>query len=375
MQQQLELQCPEGTIVTRLARARARLRQRLSQRGVTLSIGSLSGAIDRYAVPAAVSTETIRAVTVAAWQFGVGPAVACQAIHAESVLLAKGVLKTMVLTKMKTAAILITGLVAVAGGTASYQKLLAGQGDEKANRVAATTRDGSQPQSAEFPPPPANEASQPPSSPGGFVAGIDNRNVKAPTPYKIWTFYTPLFEGGAIGQPVPFSVEINGVPAEEARELMARFTSSMKPPLNLDPSQTNEKAVKPLRFTASYEPVFEGGAIGEPVPFTVEISNLPEQCASLVRAEILESFPRKDVAPGNEKFEPGSIEGQRETSAPSPFTCVQAALEYVLDPLVHPRTPLRFTTSYQPNLKGVATGQPIPFTIQISGLRKKALPL
>ena len=65
----MDLNCPEGTVVTRLARARARLRQRLSQRGITLSIGALGAALDHYAVPTVVSAQTIRTLTTGALQF------------------------------------------------------------------------------------------------------------------------------------------------------------------------------------------------------------------------------------------------------------------------------------------------------------------
>ncbi len=252
----LELQCPEGTIVTRLARARARLRQRLSQRGVTLSIGCLAATIDQYAVPTALLTDSIRAVTGVALEFGVGRVIIGQVTNAKSVLLAKGVLKTMVLTKMKTAAILILGLVAIAGGTASYQKLIASQGEEKAARqsvpqsVAVKTREGSHPKPAEFPPPPSNDASQPPSPPGGFVVGVDQRNTKAAEPLAITTFYTPVFEGGAVGQPVPFTLVVQGLPLAEAGKVMnqIRMPFQMNDPEKLSDSEKLDRILARLAY-------------------------------------------------------------------------------------------------------------------------------
>ena len=36
----------------------------------------------------------------------------------------------------------------------------------------------------------------------------------------ITTFYTPVFEGGAKGQPVPFTIEVKGLPLEYAVQVL-----------------------------------------------------------------------------------------------------------------------------------------------------------
>jgi RNA polymerase sigma factor (sigma-70 family) len=110
------LRCPQGTILSRLSRARERLRKRLTRRGVTLAGGALGMASFTEAAPAAVPEalvgSTIQIASRALSGSGTG------SVSAAVATLTKRVLTTMLLTKMKTAAALLLSVGAVITGAA-----------------------------------------------------------------------------------------------------------------------------------------------------------------------------------------------------------------------------------------------------------------
>ncbi|HEY1858986.1 MAG TPA: sigma-70 family RNA polymerase sigma factor [Gemmataceae bacterium] len=97
-----QLGCPRGTVLSRLAWARERLRKRLTQRGVAFSAGALAASLmhegSSASAPAALLDSTVRAATALAS----GKAAA----SAHAALLMEGVLRSMFLTKLKTTAAL-----------------------------------------------------------------------------------------------------------------------------------------------------------------------------------------------------------------------------------------------------------------------------
>jgi RNA polymerase sigma factor (sigma-70 family) len=110
-----QLGCPEGTIAGRLARARAMLARRLTQRGIAVSSGALAAVLAQNAasacVPAAVLSSTIKVAGLA-----VAAKVAVTgAISVEVARLTEGVLKTMLLRKLMTAAIVLLVAAALSG--------------------------------------------------------------------------------------------------------------------------------------------------------------------------------------------------------------------------------------------------------------------
>lgn len=113
------LGCPEGTLAARLTRGRAMLAKRLTRHGLAVSSGALAAALSESTTsacaPSSVVCSTIKAATV----FAVGPAAATGAISAKAVALMEGVLKTMLLTKLKIATAGLLMVAALSGGAAA----------------------------------------------------------------------------------------------------------------------------------------------------------------------------------------------------------------------------------------------------------------
>jgi RNA polymerase sigma factor (sigma-70 family) len=121
-----QLSWPVGTVRSRLARGRERLRNRLVSRGVAQSIVLWNAALDagswRAAVPSGLATATARA----ALYYASGEPVASATISPSVALLVKGVMNVMLLSRMK--------LVLVACGLIASGAVVAGQ---QAGRSAA----------------------------------------------------------------------------------------------------------------------------------------------------------------------------------------------------------------------------------------------
>jgi RNA polymerase sigma factor (sigma-70 family) len=99
-----QLGCPRGTVLSRLAWARERLRQRLARRGVALPAGALAAWLAREgasaSAPALLTGSTVRAATGLA----TGKAAAAGVVSARAATLMEGALRSMFLTQLKTTA-------------------------------------------------------------------------------------------------------------------------------------------------------------------------------------------------------------------------------------------------------------------------------
>jgi RNA polymerase sigma factor (sigma-70 family) len=137
-----QLGIPEGTLSSRLATARRTLARRLARRGLALSGGALALALSQdgaaAGMPTSLVSSTIQAARVSA---GGG------AISAEVAALTEGVLKAMLLSKLKivSAVVLALGvLVAGAGALCSLARAEAGKDDppgaEARGKDAASVR-------------------------------------------------------------------------------------------------------------------------------------------------------------------------------------------------------------------------------------------
>src|SRR5713226_2374477 len=129
------LNWPQGTLAGRLARARALLAKRFARQGLVLSVGTLTALLSQQiasaGVPSSIIFSTVQAAGFAA--AGFSPA---GLISADVAALTKGVLKSMLLSKLKTAtALFLTlGMIGLGGGAISYS-LVAGE-EPKAQQEA-----------------------------------------------------------------------------------------------------------------------------------------------------------------------------------------------------------------------------------------------
>ena len=127
-----QLGCPVGTIHSRLATARERLRRRLTHRGVAPTvipvdllrlplIPAPQSAALSSSVPVALASSTVRG----ALRVGTGAGALAGIVSAEAVTLMEAILKTMVTTKLvlSTTTVLVAGLVLAGGGLAAYSAL------------------------------------------------------------------------------------------------------------------------------------------------------------------------------------------------------------------------------------------------------------
>jgi hypothetical protein len=165
---------PEGTVASRLAAARALLAKRLTRAGLPISCAAVAALLAQEtaaaSLPAAVASATIHAASL----FAVGQTTAVGALSAQAVTLAEGVLKTMLLSKLKLAtALLLACAVLGAGVTALTQEPAA------AARPLQVRAD--KPADAPVPekpaPVPEKKASEPlPTHVSGIVKAVDAPN-------------------------------------------------------------------------------------------------------------------------------------------------------------------------------------------------------
>jgi RNA polymerase sigma factor (sigma-70 family) len=123
-----QLGIPEGTVASRLARARVKLSKALARHGLAITVGTLGAVLAQSAAPAAVPasvlTQTIRATSLLATGHQLGSGLISSTIVAHT----EGVLKAMFVTKLKSllalgltigAALVAVAGVGVSGGSLS----------------------------------------------------------------------------------------------------------------------------------------------------------------------------------------------------------------------------------------------------------------
>ncbi len=150
------LRCPAGTLRSRLARARDKLRHGLTRRGVVLPAAALAAVLDTRPASASVSSSLCDLTTRAALNFAAG-----QAAAPSAAALAQKVLRTMLIHKLRSIALTLLLLGAVATGAGYLAHALA------INDEPRTSPAGRQPQAAAKP----DDANPKPAPGRMFVVG------------------------------------------------------------------------------------------------------------------------------------------------------------------------------------------------------------
>jgi RNA polymerase sigma factor (sigma-70 family) len=110
-----QLGVPEGTLAARLARSRVLLAKRLARHGLMVSGGALGVMLSQRVASAGVPSSVVSSTIKTASLFAAGRVVATGLISAKVSALTEGVLKTMVLRKLKIAivAFLVLGTLGI----------------------------------------------------------------------------------------------------------------------------------------------------------------------------------------------------------------------------------------------------------------------
>ncbi|HLN27538.1 MAG TPA: hypothetical protein VK395_07315 [Gemmataceae bacterium] len=150
----------------------------------------------------------------------------------QSIVLAKGVLKAMLVSKLKTgsAFFLIASMVVAT----SYYTLAETQAEVKPDkpRVAHSNPDKGKEEKPATPTPyvlefnPDKGKIEPRLLPPNAVNPAQKPHYQ---PILITTFYQPIVEGGALGDPMPFQLEISGQPPELLGALLKRMLDAIQP--------------------------------------------------------------------------------------------------------------------------------------------------
>jgi len=109
-----KLGIPESTFSGRLTTARRQLAKRLTRHGLTLSSGAVAPILSQSTVSACVPGPLLASTVKAATRVAAGSATA-GVVSASVVALAEGVLKTMVLTKVKTLTVVVLAFFLATG--------------------------------------------------------------------------------------------------------------------------------------------------------------------------------------------------------------------------------------------------------------------
>jgi RNA polymerase sigma factor (sigma-70 family) len=124
------LQCPSGTLHSRLARAREKLRRSLLRRGFVLSTTAMAAALTPRSASASVSSLPCDFTTRAAIAFAARHAAVGGVLKTPAAALAQEVLRTMLVHKIKAVALSLALLVTLATGVGYYSLIALAQSRE-----------------------------------------------------------------------------------------------------------------------------------------------------------------------------------------------------------------------------------------------------
>jgi RNA polymerase sigma factor (sigma-70 family) len=136
-----QLGCPEGTLAARLTRGRAMLAKRLARPGLAVAGEALAMVLSQGAsagVPASVLSSTIKVANL----FAAGQAAATGAVSVKVAALTEGVLRTMLLSKLKIATTVLLTAAALSGTAGLVYQT---QAREKISKAEATVAERADP--------------------------------------------------------------------------------------------------------------------------------------------------------------------------------------------------------------------------------------
>ncbi len=134
------LQCPAGTLRSRLARARDKLHRRLCRRGLVLPSAALFAGLSHRSAAAFVSAAVCDITTRSAVQFTAG-----QSASSRAASLAREVLRAMFASKLRLIATTVLLIAAGATGAGYLRLSMASQGERRPQIAAQEPRAAAQP--------------------------------------------------------------------------------------------------------------------------------------------------------------------------------------------------------------------------------------
>jgi RNA polymerase sigma factor (sigma-70 family) len=133
------LGCPRGTVLSRLSRARERLRARLVRRGLPTAILAAAGKTSG-AKPAVLSRTLIGATARTSLAFARQPATAAGVTSTTAAVLARGVIHAMMMSKLKALVAAALACFLMFGGIQTFGRQLAGLGGQAGANPGAQDR-------------------------------------------------------------------------------------------------------------------------------------------------------------------------------------------------------------------------------------------